>query len=119
VFLDTVPYGAHTTGADALWAGVPMVTCLGRSFASRVGGSLLRAAGLPELVCSSLDDYAALARDLAGDPARRESLRARLIGARESSPLFDATGFCRALERAYVSMAERARAGEPPALIRA
>jgi len=118
VFLDTVPYGAHTTGADALWAGVPMVTCLGRSFASRVGASLLRAVGLPELVCASLDQYAALARDLAGDAARRDELRARLIEARDASPLFDAIGFCRALESAYVSMADRARAGEAPAVIK-
>jgi predicted O-linked N-acetylglucosamine transferase (SPINDLY family) len=119
VFLDTVPYGAHTTGADALWAGVPMVTCLGRSFASRVGASLLRAAGLPELVCASLDEYVALAKDLAADATRRDSLRARLIEARETSPLFDATGFCRALERAYVTMADRARAGEAPSVITA
>jgi predicted O-linked N-acetylglucosamine transferase (SPINDLY family) len=119
IFLDTLPYGAHTTGADALWAGVPMVTCLGRSFASRVGASLLRAVGLPELVCDSLEEYAALARALAADAPRRQSLRARLIAARDSAPLFDATAFARALESAYVQMAERSRVGAPPALIRA
>ncbi len=119
VFLDTTPYGAHTTGADALWAGVPMVTFLGRSFASRVGGSLLRAVGVPELVCSTLEEYAALARALAGDAPRRASLRDRLIAARDTSSLFDATAFCRALERAYTAMAARARAGVSPGLIRA
>jgi predicted O-linked N-acetylglucosamine transferase (SPINDLY family) len=119
IFLDTVPYGAHTTGADALWAGVPMVTCLGRAWPSRVGGSMLRAVGLEELVCDSLESYAALARALAADPARRESMRARLIAARDGAPLFDAVAFARALERAYTQMADRARAGEAAAVIRA
>ncbi len=119
VFLDTGPYGAHTTAADALWAGVPVVTWLGRSFASRVGASLVRAAGCPELACESLEDYAALARALAGDAGRREALRDRLIAARETSTLFDAKAYACALERAFVAMADRVRAGEPPALIRA
>ncbi|HTZ69529.1 MAG TPA: tetratricopeptide repeat protein [Acetobacteraceae bacterium] len=114
IFLDTVPYGAHTTGADALWAGVPMVTCLGRSWPSRVGGSLLRAVGLPELVCESLQDYAALAKALAADPARRQALREHLLAARETAPLFDAMAFARALETAYLHMADRARRGEAP-----
>ncbi len=119
MFLDTTPYGAHTTGADALWAGLPIVTCLGRSFASRVGGSLLRAVGLPELVCSTLEDYAALARALAADAPRRASLRNHLIAARETAPLFDAVAFCRTLERAYSEMAARAREGLPAAVIHA
>jgi predicted O-linked N-acetylglucosamine transferase (SPINDLY family) len=118
VFLDTLPYGAHTTGADALWCGVPMVTCMARSFASRVGASLLRAVGVDELVCETLADYAALARALAADPARRASLRERLVAARDTAPLFDATAFARGLESAYTQMAERARAGGAPALIR-
>jgi predicted O-linked N-acetylglucosamine transferase (SPINDLY family) len=119
VFLDTLPYGAHTTGADALWAGVPMVTCLGRSFASRVGASLVRAAGCPELVCGSLGQYAALARALAEDAGRRGALRERLIAARQTAPLFDAEAYARALERAYMLMAERARTGEARTVIRA
>jgi predicted O-linked N-acetylglucosamine transferase (SPINDLY family) len=112
VFLDTVPYGAHTTGADALWAGVPMVTCMGKSWPSRVGGSLLRAVGLPELVTESLEDYAARALALAGDPARRAALRAHLLAARDTAPLFDAVAFARGLESAYMQMAARSRAGE-------
>jgi len=96
-----------------------MVTCMGRSLASRVGASLLRAVGMGELVCESLEDYATLARALAADPARRASLRARLMAARETAPLFDATGFARALESAYTQMADRARGGDAPALIRA
>jgi predicted O-linked N-acetylglucosamine transferase (SPINDLY family) len=118
LFLDTTPYGAHTTGADALWAGVPMVTYLGRSFASRVGGSLLRAVGLPELVCSSLEEYGELARALAADAPRRAALRDRLIAARDTSSLFDASAFCRGLESAYTTMAARAREGLPPTVIR-
>jgi protein O-GlcNAc transferase len=118
VFLDTLPYGAHTTGADALWCGVPMVTCKGRSFASRVGASLLRAVGMDELICESLEDYVALARALASDPERRASLRNRLNAARETAPLFDAAAFARSLESAYTQMADRARAGDAPALIR-
>jgi len=117
VFLDTLPYGAHTTGADALWAGVPMVTCMGRSWPSRVGGSLLRAVGLPELIMESLEDYAALALALAGDPARRASLRAHLLAARDTAPLFDAVAFARGLESAYMQMAEASRAGKAAEVI--
>jgi predicted O-linked N-acetylglucosamine transferase (SPINDLY family) len=115
VFLDTLPYGAHTTGADALWAGLPVVTCTGRSWASRVGASLLRAVGLPELAAPSLEAYKALALELARDPARLARLRAQLNAARDTAPLFDAPGFAAALEDAYSEMARRARAGEAPA----
>jgi predicted O-linked N-acetylglucosamine transferase (SPINDLY family) len=115
LFLDTLPYGAHTTAADALWAGLPMVTCMGRSWASRVGAGLLKAVGLPELITASLDEYKALALALARDPARRAALRAHLLAARDSAALFDAAAFARALESAYTTMAERARAGEKPA----
>jgi predicted O-linked N-acetylglucosamine transferase (SPINDLY family) len=115
MFLDTLPYGAHTTGADALWAGLPVVTCTGRSWASRVGASLLRAVGLPELMAASLEDYKALALALARDPERVATLRAHLLAARDTAPLFDAPGFAAALEDAYTEMANRARAGEAPA----
>jgi protein O-GlcNAc transferase len=118
IYLDTVPYGAHTTGADALWAGVPMITCMGRSWPSRVGGSLLRAVGLPELITESLEDYAALAKSLAGDPERRTALRAHLQAARDTAPLFDAVAFARGLESAYTQMAARSRAGEAAAPIK-
>jgi predicted O-linked N-acetylglucosamine transferase (SPINDLY family) len=115
LFLDTLPYGAHTTAADALWAGLPIVTCMGRSWASRVGASLLHAVGLPELIATSLPEYKALVLDLARDPARRASLRDKLLAARDTAPLFDAPAFARALEDAYTEMANRARAGQAPA----
>jgi predicted O-linked N-acetylglucosamine transferase (SPINDLY family) len=115
LFLDTLPYGAHTTGADALWAGVPVVTCTGRSWASRVGASLLHAVGLPELITSTLEEYKTLILALAADPARRAALRARLLEARDTAPLFDEVAFARGLEAAYTTMAERSRAGEKPA----
>jgi predicted O-linked N-acetylglucosamine transferase (SPINDLY family) len=114
LFLDTVPYGAHTTAADALWAGLPLVTCTGQSWASRVGASLLHAVGMPDLIAADLAGYKALALALAADPARRAALRARLVAARDTAPLFDAAGFARGLEKAYRHMAERHRAGEAP-----
>jgi predicted O-linked N-acetylglucosamine transferase (SPINDLY family) len=115
VFLDTLPYGAHTTGADALWMGLPMITVTGRSWASRVGSSLLHAVGLPELITSTLEEYKALALSLAADPKRRRTLRDLLIAARQTAPLFDAVAFARALESAYTTMAARSRTGEAPA----
>lgn len=114
LFLDTLPCNAHTTGSDALWAGLPMVTCAGGSFASRVAASLLQAVGLPELVTQSLADYEALAAALASDPQRLAQLRARLRETRASAPLFDSPGFTRHLEAAYGQMAQRLRAGLPP-----
>lgn len=117
IFLDTLPYGAHTTGADALWAGLPMISCTGRSWPSRVGASLLHAVGLPELAVSTLPEYQALAIALANDAPRRAALRAQLIAARETAPLFDAEAFARGLERAFTVMAERARAGDAPSKI--
>jgi predicted O-linked N-acetylglucosamine transferase (SPINDLY family) len=115
IFLDTLPYGAHTTGADALWMGVPVITCTGRSWASRVGASLLHAVGVPELICSTLEEYKSLALALAADAPRREALRKRLLDARETAPLYDAEAFARGLESAYVTMADRARNGETAA----
>lgn len=112
--LDCGPYGAHTTASDALWAGVPVLTCAGETFSSRVGSSLLRAAGLPELATGSLDEYETLALALIGAPARRESLRARLAASRATAPLFDAAGFARALETAFETMADLWRRGEAP-----
>lgn len=112
--LDTFPYNSHSTAADALWAGCPLVTLSGRSFASRVCGSILRTAGLPELVTSSWDGYRALVVGLARDPGARAAIRSRLAAARGSSPLFDTEAFTRSLERAYLAMHERARQGLPP-----
>ncbi|SNR72084.1 Predicted O-linked N-acetylglucosamine transferase, SPINDLY family [Methylobacillus rhizosphaerae] len=101
LFLDTQPYNAHTTASDALWMGVPLLTCQGTSFASRVAASLLHAAGLPELITSSLADYEALARKLASSPALLQQYRQHLLAARTSSPLFDTPGFTRDLETLY------------------
>jgi protein O-GlcNAc transferase len=117
IFLDTHPFSAHTAASDALWAGLPVVTCMGRSVASRAGASVVRAAGIPELVANSLADYVALAISLAQDSERRADVRARLLAGRETSALFDAAAFARGLEQAYTIMAYRARAGEPPAPI--
>ncbi len=112
--LDTMPYGAHTTASDALWAGVPIVTVLGPSFANRVAASLLTAIGMPELIAPSLDEYEALALALARDPARLAALKAKLAANRTTAPLFDAERFCRHIERAYETMMTIARAGEAP-----
>jgi predicted O-linked N-acetylglucosamine transferase (SPINDLY family) len=116
--LDTLPYGGHTTASDALWSGVPLVTCRGTAFPGRVGASLLTALGLPELITESLADYEALALALAREPARLADLRARLAAQRTAAPLFDCRRFARDLERAYLAMMARHEAGQPPAPIR-
>jgi len=110
LFVDTLPYNAHTTASDALWAGLPLVTCLGEQFDGRVAASLLQAVGLPELVTDELAAYEALALALAKDPARLAQLRARLAANRLSSPLYDTVRFCASLEAAYLCMAEISRA---------
>ena len=115
LFLDTWPYNAHTTAADALWAGVPVLTCPGATFPSRVAASLALAVGLPELVCHDVDDYLRQARRLATDPAALALLRQRLIDARATAPLFDSARFTRALEALYRRMWQRWVAGLPPA----
>ena len=107
VFLDTLPYNAHTLASDALWAGCPVITCAGDTFASRVAGSLLRAVGLPELVTSCLADYEALAAQLAREPGRLAGIRERLRANRLSAPLFDCRRFTRDLEAAYEAMWRR------------
>jgi predicted O-linked N-acetylglucosamine transferase (SPINDLY family) len=115
LFLDTQPYGAHTTGSDALWAGLPVLTVLGPSFAGRVAASLLHAVGLPELIAPSLAAYEATALELARRPDRLAALRAQLQENRRSAPLFDTARFTRHLEAAYRTMWERHQRGEPPA----
>jgi predicted O-linked N-acetylglucosamine transferase (SPINDLY family) len=113
LFLDTLPYNAHTTASDALWAGLPVVTCLGRAFAGRVSASLLNAIGLPELVTQNLADYEALALRLATDPAALKAARAKLAGNRATHPLFDTDRFRRNIEAAYLRMWETWQRGEP------
>ncbi|MEI7933058.1 MAG: glycosyltransferase, partial [Alphaproteobacteria bacterium] len=104
LFLDTLPYNAHATAVDALAAGLPVLTCQGRSFAGRVGASLLRAAGLPELIADDLVAYEALAVQLAADPEALEKVRSKLARARRTAPLFDPVQFTRGLEDAYETM---------------
>ena len=114
LFLDTLPYNAHTTASDALWAGLPLVTCAGHTFAGRVAGSLLGAIGLPELVTGSLDEYKALALRLACDGDLLAALRARLARNKWTHPLFDTESFARNIEAAYRQMWETWRARRPP-----
>ncbi|HKT92477.1 MAG TPA: hypothetical protein VJS18_09915, partial [Paraburkholderia sp.] len=109
--LDTLPVGSHTTGSDALWAGVPMVTAPGTLFAGRVGMSLLHAAGLSELVARDLDAYFQIALGFATDAAWRARVREKLAAARRTSPLFDTARFTRDLERLYMAIAEREAQG--------
>ena len=104
LFLDTLPYNAHSTAIDALWAGLPVVTCTGSAFAGRVGASLLRGAGLPELVTSNLEDYEALAASLATDRARLDAIRRTLETNRTGCPLFDIDRLRRHIEAAYETM---------------
>jgi predicted O-linked N-acetylglucosamine transferase (SPINDLY family) len=114
LFLDTLPCNAHTTASDALWAGVPVVTCAGEGFGARVAASLLRAIGLPELICDSLDDYEELAVRLACHEDERHRLRQRLAANRSGAPLFDTARYTHDIERAFTSMHARRRAGLPP-----
>ena len=114
LFLDTAPYNAHTTASDALWAGLPVVTCRGESFAARVAASLLDACGLGDLVTSNQNDYEALALKLAKNETLRGHLKQRLRRNRLEYPLFDSTRFCRHIEAAYVTMWERWQRGESP-----
>jgi len=115
IFLDTLPYNAHTTASDALWAGLPVVTCLGSGFAGRVAGSLLDAVGLRELITDNLADYEALALKLARDKDRLAATTAELARNRQSFPLFDTDRFRRHIESAYETMWERCQRGEPAA----
>jgi len=113
LFLDTLPYNAHATTCDALWAGVPVLTRIGSSFAGRVGASALSAVGLPELITHTAEEYEALALKLAREPAMLKGLRDRLAHNRRVEPLFDTARFTRNLERAYRTMWERHQRGEP------
>jgi protein O-GlcNAc transferase len=114
LFLDTFPFSAGASASDALWAGVPLLTCAGEAYASRMAGSLLRSLGLPELITTSLEDYERCALELARAPERLAELRQRLEANCRSCATFDTARFCRSLERAYLTMRERAERGEPP-----
>jgi len=114
LFLDTTPYGAHTTASDALYMGVPVLTMSGRSFASRVCGSLIRSAGIPELVTTSAEDFVARAVALGKDPATLKSYRERLQAGRESSVLFDMPLLVKSLEGLYKQMWSEFEQGKLP-----
>jgi predicted O-linked N-acetylglucosamine transferase (SPINDLY family) len=111
LFLDTWPYNAHTTASDALWAGCPLLTWKGETFAGRVAASLLSAVGLPELIAASESDYVARAVALADSNAELARYRLHLASAGRASPLFDTEATVRALEEAYREMAAQARSG--------
>ena len=115
LFVDTLPYNAHTTASDALWAGLPVLTCRGTSFPGRVAASLLQAVGLDALVTDSLEAYENLAIELARAPDCIAALKSQLQGARQSCPLFDTLQKTRELESAFSEMVSRQRRGEAPA----
>ena len=114
LFLDTLPYNAHTTASDALWAGLPVLTCAGGTFAGRVAGSLLQAVGLPELIAFSPAAYEAMGLRLARDPALLQGLRHKLLGRRLKAPLFDITRYTRQYESALTQMWETWANGHEP-----
>ncbi len=117
LFLDTTPCNAHTTASDALWAGLPLITCMGESFASRVAASLLNAIGLSELVTESTADYESLAIDLAKTPGKLRALKAKLERNRLTTPLFDTALFTNHIEAAYIQIYECYQAGLEPETI--
>lgn len=114
LFLDTRCWNAHTTGSDALWCGVPMITLPGEHMVSRLGASLLHGLGLDELIAGDAAEYESLAIDLALHPEKLRALKAKLAQNRETYPLFDITRLVRNLERAYLEMWRIRESGAPP-----
>lgn len=114
LFLDTLPYNAHTTAGDALWAGLPVLTCMGHTFAGRVAASVLQAVGLPELITTDLREYEARALKLANNPSLLRDIRAKLMENRAVCPLFDADRLRRHIESAYLTMAKQSQRGKAP-----
>jgi predicted O-linked N-acetylglucosamine transferase (SPINDLY family) len=114
LFLDTLPYNAHTTASDALRMGLPIVTCLGTTFAGRVAASLLTTLGLPELVTNSRQDYEALALEFARNPKALAEVRTKLASNLRTHALFNSSHACRNIETAYRTMWERHLRGDPP-----
>jgi predicted O-linked N-acetylglucosamine transferase (SPINDLY family) len=112
--LDTVPYNGHATASDALWVGLPVLTCLGKTFPGRVAASLLNAIGLNELITHSLEEYEALALELATNRKLLADIKSKLAANRDTCPLFDTDRFRRHMETAYVRMWERCQKGEAP-----
>jgi predicted O-linked N-acetylglucosamine transferase (SPINDLY family) len=114
LFLDTLPYGAHTTASDALWGGVPLLTVKGNTFPGRVGASLLEAVGLPEMITHSVEEYEAKAIFLANNPLDLAAVRTKLSANRLTKPLFDTKLFTEHLELGFSIMYDRYCAGLPP-----
>jgi predicted O-linked N-acetylglucosamine transferase (SPINDLY family) len=107
LFLDTLPYNGHTTASDALWAGLPVLTCVGEAFASRVAASLLNAMRMPELITTTSGQYERMAVDLATDPLRLSAIRRKLAHNRLAAPLFDTRLYTKHIETAYIAICER------------
>ncbi len=114
LFLDTLPYNAGTTASDALWTGLPVLTCMGEAFSGRMAASLLTAIGLPELIAATQSEYEDRAVELALNPDAFGDLKARLASNRLTTALFDTTRFTRYLEAAYTRIDARHHAGLPP-----
>jgi predicted O-linked N-acetylglucosamine transferase (SPINDLY family) len=114
LFLDTLPYNAHTTASDALWVGLPVLTCLGETFAGRVAASLLNAIRLPELITTTLDAYEQMAIGLATHPEKLVAIKRKVTENRLTTPLFDTKLFTKHIEAAYTTMYERHQAGLAP-----
>src|SRR5262249_10008978 len=114
LFLDTPYCNAHTTASDALWAGLPVLTCKGTTFAGRVAASLLNAVGLPELIARDLDHYESMALRLARDTEWLAAIKHKLAANRDTCALFDTERYTRGLEAAYMQMRERYQRGEAP-----
>jgi protein O-GlcNAc transferase len=114
LFIDTLPYNAHTTASDALWAGLPVLTLCGESFPSRVAASLLNAIDMPELVTQSQEDFENLAVELATHPEKLAEIKKKLAKNRLTTPLFDTPRYTRDLEAAYINMFERYQSNLPP-----
>jgi predicted O-linked N-acetylglucosamine transferase (SPINDLY family) len=117
LFLDTLPYNAHTSCSEALWMGCPVVTCIGQTFAGRVAASLLRAVNAPELIAATIENYEETAVRLGACGAELRSIRNRMRDNRKRCALFDSVAYVRALECAYMTMIDRYVAGEAPAPI--
>ena len=104
LFLDTLPVNAHTTCSDAIWVGLPVITCADETFASRVAGSILRAANVPELITDNLEDYYTLALELANNPVKLKALSMKILDTRKTMPLFDSEKYTLNLERVFEEM---------------
>jgi predicted O-linked N-acetylglucosamine transferase (SPINDLY family) len=114
LFIDTLPYNAHTTASDALWAGLPVLTRMGQSFAGRVAASVLKAVDLPELITTTREQYEAAAIELATTPAKLKTIKDKLEHHRTNSPLFDTSRFTKCIEGAYIRIYECYQAEMPP-----